>query len=260
MATVKELRKGLADTTMPKEKMDALLKGASSLWLSSDSGALLAGDLALCHPPLKRHEVRARTVGGDDTWRLTVATHDRKGLVADTAAILSLQDFSITGASLATWDTFDLALLSLTIDGAVPDEEALDHIGAALRAASDGTRPTIPFAPTGRAFVRHSGSANGDAMISVVAPDQRGLLATICRWFSDAGVNIEAAWITGEEEANDVFVVDGEVNVNELEKLLTHDAHSVQDVVGDMFADARRAGENLVRSVAGFVGGLLKRG
>jgi predicted amino acid-binding ACT domain protein len=259
MATIAELRKGLADTTMPADVAETLLHGASSLWLSSDSGAQLAGDLALCHPPLKRNEVRARSVGGDDTWRLTVVAHDRTGLVADAAAILSGRDFGITGASVSTWDEFNLALIALTIDGAAPDEETLDEIGAALRAANDGARPMVPFEPIGRAYVRRSGSANGDAMISVVAPDQRGLLATICRWLGDAGVNIEAAWITGEDEANDVFVVDGDVDVHELEKLLTSDDQTVADVVGDMFADARRAGEALVRGAADVLGRLLGR-
>jgi UTP:GlnB (protein PII) uridylyltransferase len=259
MATVAELRKGLAATTVPPDIAKALLKGASSLWLSSDSAAQLAGDLALCHPPLKRNEVRARAVGDDDEWRLTVVAHDRKGLLADTAAILSGDDFCIQGASATTWEALDLALHSITMTGPVPSEEKLDEIGATLRAASRGTRPSLPFTPIGRAFVRHTGSANGDAMISVVAPDQKGLLATVCRFFSDAGVSIQAAWITGEGEANDVFVVDGRVDVAALEQQLTLDDHSIQAVVGSMVTDARKAGEAVVRGGAELLGRLLKR-
>ena len=62
MATITELREGLQATTVPSDIADCLIKHASPLWLSSENAALLAGDLALCHPPLKRHEVRARTV------------------------------------------------------------------------------------------------------------------------------------------------------------------------------------------------------
>jgi predicted amino acid-binding ACT domain protein len=252
VATVAEVRNGLAATSVPDDLAKALLKGASSLWLSSDSGVQLAGDLALCHPPLNPQEVRARAIGGDEAWRLTVVAHDRRGLLADTAAILSRDGFSITGASVATWEDPKLALHALTIAGPEPSEERLDALGAALRAAEEGERPKVEFAPSGRAYVRHTGSANGTAMISVVAPDQTGLLATICRWLSDAGVSIEAAWITGEGEANDVFVVDGDVDVAALERLLTHADH-LENVVGDMFADARRAGENFLSGVGKFL-------
>ncbi len=229
------------------------------MWLSSDNAAQLAGDLALCHPPLKRNEVRARAVGGDDEWRLTVVAHDRKGLLADTAAILSHDDFCIQAASATTWKALDIALHAITMAGPAPSDEKLDEIGAALRAASKGARPTVPFTPTGRAFVRHTGSANGDAMISVVAPDQKGLLAAICRWFSDAGVSIRAAWISGEGEASDVFVVDGDVDVAALERELTLEDHSIQAVVGSMVTDARKAGEAIVRGAAEALGRLLRR-
>ncbi|HUR76663.1 MAG TPA: hypothetical protein VMZ22_01855 [Acidimicrobiales bacterium] len=259
MATIAQVRKRLAATSVPTELADSLLKDASALWLSSDNPQQLAGDLALCYPPLKRAEVRARTVSQGDSWRLTVVAHDRNGLLADTAAILSRNDFSIRTASIATWDALNLALFAITIAGDEPSPETLETIGAALRAAGKGDRPSVTFEPTGRASVRNSGSANGDAMISVVAPDQQGLLAAICRWFSDAGVSIEAAWITGEAEANDVFVVDGEVDVAALERHLTLDDESIQAVVGNMVTDARKAGETMVRRGAEILAELLKR-
>jgi [protein-PII] uridylyltransferase len=238
MATVAQLRKGLAATTVPDEMAAALIKGASPLWLSSDSAALLAEDLALCHPPLKPHEVRARAVAGDDAWRLTVVAHDRKGLLADTAAILALGDYSVRAASVATWKNLDLALHALTVAGPVPTDAKLDELGAALNAKE---RPTFRFTPIGRAYVSKSGDANGDPMISVVAPDQPGLLAAICRWLAKSGASIEAAWITGEDEANDVFVLSGDVDVAGLERHLSADhQESVVDI-------ARRLGEDLVR-------------
>jgi UTP:GlnB (protein PII) uridylyltransferase len=254
MATISELRTGLASTTMPQEFADAMLKAASALWLSSDSAQQLCGDLAMCYPALKRAEVRARAVGQDGVWRLTVVAHDRNGLLADTAAILSMDGFSILSASVATWEDLDLALFAITIDGDDPGTERLDAIGEALKAASKGNRPGVPFTPIGRAYVRRTGVANGDDMISVVAPDQTGLLATICRWFSDEGASIEAAWITGEQdEANDVFVVDGEIDCAKLEASLTLEDHSIEAVVGSMFEEARRAGETMVRTAVTFL-------
>jgi predicted amino acid-binding ACT domain protein len=258
MATAAELRKGLAGTTVPDDFVETMLKGASSLWLSSDSGAQLAGDVALCFPELNEGEVRARAVGDTDSWRLTVVAHDRKGLLADTAAILSLDGYSITGASVTTWDEPNLALHAVTIAGPEPSEERLNTLGIALRAAGVGQRPKIAFEPTGRAYVRHTGSANGDAMISVTAPDQTGLLATICRWFADSGASIQAAWITGEGDANDVFVVEGDVDVAALERHLTA-ADEQANVVGDMFADARRAGQSFLEGATRFLGQLLGR-
>lgn len=261
MATVSQLRKGLGATTVPDDIAKALIAGASPLWLSSDSAAQLAEDLALCHPPLKRAEVRARAVAGDDGWRLTVVAHDRNGLLADTAAILAGFGHSVRGASVATWKELDLALHAITVDGAPPTDAQLDKLGAALRAATKGKRPPRQFEPAGRAFVRYTGEANGKAMISVVAPDQTGLLAAICSWFAEHGTSIEAAWITGDGEANDVFVVTGDVDVAALERRLTAPSElaSITDVAGDMFAQARDIGETIVRAGVDFVRGLVSR-
>lgn len=221
MATVAQLRKGLAATTVPDDVAGALIAGASPLWLSSDTATQLAEDLALCHPPLNADEVRARAVDAEDGWRLTVVARDRKGLLADTAAILAQAGYSVKSASVATWGPMNIALHSLTVAGASPTERQLDEMGEALRAAGKGDRPTVRFTPGGRAYVSKTGDANGDPMISVVAPDQPGLLAATCRWFADAGASIEAAWITGEDEANDVYVVQGDVDVVALERHLS---------------------------------------
>src|SRR5207302_3307749 len=58
------------------------------LWLMSAAPAVLAGDLALCHPKLRRDEVRAvaRSIAGSDRVRLTVVAADRPGLLADSGA------------------------------------------------------------------------------------------------------------------------------------------------------------------------------
>ncbi|MDP1794508.1 MAG: ACT domain-containing protein, partial [Acidimicrobiales bacterium] len=167
--------------------------------------------------------------------------HDRKGLLADSAAILSANGYNVRSASVATWGgDLDLALHAITVAGAGPSDAELDKLGAALRAANDGKRPANRFVPVGKAYVQKTGDANGDPMISVVAPDQPGLLAAICRFFNDAGNSIEAAWITGEEEANDVFVVRGDVDVAALERRL-----SIEENLVDQ---ARRIGaETLTR-------------
>lgn len=245
MATVAQLRKGLAATTVPVDVAAALLKGASPLWLSSDTAAQLAEDLALCHPPLNHAEVRARVVAGDEAWRLTVVAHDRKWLLADTAAILATHKYSVRSASVATWGDLSLALHAITVAGPGPSDAQLDKIGAELRSANEGTRPSFRFVPTGKAYVQKTGDANGDPMISVVAPDQPGLLAAICRFFSKAGASIEAAWITGEEEANDVFVVKGHVDLGALERRLSVDS---QESVIDQ---ARRIGEGFLKQLFG---------
>ncbi len=243
MATVAQLRKGLAATTVPDDVAKALIAGASPLWLSSDSAPLLAEDLALCYPELNPAEVRARAVAADGGWRLTVVAHDRTGLLADTAEILASADYCVRSASVATWRKLNLALHAITVSGPAPTDEALDQMGAALRAANGGTRPGVSFTPVGRAYVQKTGDANGDPMISVVAPDQRGLLAAICRWFAEADASIEAAWITGEEEANDVFVVRGDVDVADLERRLSADN---QENVLEL---ARRMGEEFFNNV-----------
>ena len=122
MATIAQLRSGLAKSTVPDDVAKALLKGASPLWLSSDTAVQLAEDLALCHPELKPNEVRARAVAGDDMWRLTVVAHDRKGLLADTAAFLAVDGYSVRAASVATWKELDLAYHALTVDETIPHE------------------------------------------------------------------------------------------------------------------------------------------
>lgn len=243
MATVKQLRTGLAGTTVPDKLAAALLKGASPLWLSSDTAAQLAEDLALCHPPLKSAEVRARAVAAGDEWRLTVVAHDRVGLLADTAAILAQAGYSVRGASVATWRNLDIALHSITVEGDPPDDTGLDAIGKKLRAANAGDRPNHEFVPTGRAFVSRTGDANGGPMIAVVAPNQPGLLAAICQWLSKAGASIEAAWIAGDDEVNDVFVMQNEVDVVALERYLSaeHDE--------SLLDQARRLGESLVNQL-----------
>lgn len=205
---VSELRQLLVETTVPKRVADHLVASAPPLWLSSDAAADLAADLGLCHPALASGEVRARvSAARPDRWRLTVFAHDRPGLLADTAGVLAVEGHSIVSASVATWDDLGLALHAVCVAGPAPAPGELDRIGARLQAAAAGSRPQLDYAAVGDASVRGAGEANGDALVSITAPDQPGLLWATCRWFADQGASIQAAGIGGERVVHDVFVV-----------------------------------------------------
>ena len=208
-------------TTVPKELADELLSTAPSLWLASDGDGDLASDLALCHPPLAPREVRARVAtAGPTRWRLTVAAHNRRGLLADTAGLLAHEGLSISSASAVTWPHLDLALHAVCLPGAPPGAVTLQRLGNRLRAAAEGTRPEVRFEPEGQAEARVVGEAGGDGIVAVTAPDQFGLLWAICRWFADNGGDIQAAGISGGATVHDVFIVRDCPDVAGLERVL----------------------------------------
>ncbi|MDQ1373761.1 MAG: hypothetical protein QOJ09_1099 [Actinomycetota bacterium] len=216
------LRELIQGTTMPAELADELLATAPSLWLASDGDGDLASDLSLCHPPLGPREVRARVSrAGATRWRLTVAAHNRRGLLADTAGLLAHEALSIASASAVTWEHLDLALHAVCLPGAPPGPVTLERIGARLRAAAEGDRPDVRFDAEGPARVRVVGEAGGDAIVNVTAPDQFGLLWAICRWFADHGGDIQAAGISGGAVVHDVFIVRNCPDVADLELRLS---------------------------------------
>lgn len=206
-----ELLTLLRATTMPADVAGRLTSGAPALWLTSNTPGVLATDLALCHPPLAPEEVRARGVPFADgsAWRLTVVAHDRRGLLADVAAALAGQGYPIMAASVATWSTMGIALLSLKLSGPLPATAELAAVGEQLRLREHGQHPEPRFQPRGGARV--GVDRDGDASIVVVsAVDQVGLLWAVCDWFSRHGLTIEAAAVGGEDAtADDVFVVSG---------------------------------------------------
>jgi hypothetical protein len=202
------LRELIDGTSVPPELVDELLATAPNLWLSSDGAGDLAADLALCHPPLAAKEVRARVSrAGPSRWRLTVVARNRTGLLADTAGLVAYEGLSIASASAVTWEHLDLALHVVCLPGAPPGPVTLERLGARLRAAADGDRPEVRFEPEGPATARLAGEAGGDAIVTVTAPDQYGLLWAICRWFADRGGSIQAAGISGGAMVHDVFIV-----------------------------------------------------
>jgi pimeloyl-ACP methyl ester carboxylesterase/predicted amino acid-binding ACT domain protein len=216
-ATTAELRNLLRHTNIPPRVVTRLLTAASPLWMMSEQVAVLAADLALCHPPLAPAEVRAvaRPLEQPGTFRLTVVAADRPGLLADTAAALSDEGLTVLSASVTTWTGRAVALHSLTVtstETARPASPDWDALGDALRSAARGHRPTSQYVPTGRATVSAADSGAGRTLVKVVAPDGLGLLQTITRWFAERGLSIEAAEITTRDGiATDRFLVDGAV-------------------------------------------------
>lgn len=210
----------LGATDMPAGMAEELVRSASPLWLMSELPEALAIDLALCHPPLEAHEVRAvaRPVAGSNAVRLTVVAADRPGLLADTAAVLAVEGHSVTAASACSWPDRGLALHSLTFEPGGADVGRLapkdwEDIGQRLRALARGRgRRRIPeFRPIGPATVVADGGADADAVVEVSAPDTVGLLWAICQWFADQGVTIvSASASTNYGVAEDGFIVRGQ--------------------------------------------------
>ena len=118
----------------------------------SESPAVIAGDLALCHPRLRRREVRAvaRPIDGSDAVRLTVVAHERPGLIADSAAVLAGHGLSVVEASAGTWSGLALHAFTMQPDRSIDDDGGLPrsrprthgqhaiHLGVRVRATRPG--------------------------------------------------------------------------------------------------------------------------
>jgi pimeloyl-ACP methyl ester carboxylesterase/predicted amino acid-binding ACT domain protein len=208
-----EIEAVLDQTRMSKRRIRGLLQGAPPLWLMSEAPAVLAGDLALCHPKLKRGEVRAmvRPIEESSAVRLTVVAADRPGLLADSASVLASHRLSITSASAASWPEAGLALQAFLIPtGGHVDDAGWDQLGEALRAIGrpggvDPSGVAVPVVPVG---VTVHGEGGDRLMVTVRAPDRVGVLSMLCRTFAGLGVNIEALQATATEGmVSDTFVV-----------------------------------------------------
>jgi predicted amino acid-binding ACT domain protein len=244
-----DIKRLLVDTTMPGPVVDELVAAASALWFMSAPAPLLARDLVLCHPPLREGEIRAVAQPLDEkSLRLTVVAQDRKGLLADTAAVLAAEKLSIAAASAVTWTELGLALHALTITSSALSPDRWDDLGVRLRALGTGERPTVDFAPGGPAVVSGSPSGMGRCVVKVTAPDQIGLLWAICQWLADQGASIEAAHVGGTNgEACDHFVVIGEPDLTGLAARLTGRDQSLPARVRHTTGDALDALARVVR-------------
>jgi pimeloyl-ACP methyl ester carboxylesterase/predicted amino acid-binding ACT domain protein len=216
-----DIADALRTTRIPRGVARTLLGTAPPLWLMSAAPTVLAGDIALCQPKLRRNEVRAvaRPITSSRRIRLTVVAHDRPGLLADGAAVLADHGVSIVEASAATWPARRLALHALTLSGADSlDQETWSKLGDDLRGigTDDGhVRPS--FAPAGRALVTTSGIGLGQTLLRVSAPDQVGLLWAICQWLTGRGLSIDSLHAaTDDGMARDVFLLSGSATIGDL--------------------------------------------
>jgi pimeloyl-ACP methyl ester carboxylesterase/glycine cleavage system regulatory protein len=219
-----EVERLLEGTHLSKREVKALVESAAPLWLLSESAAALASDLVLCRPTLQKGEIRAlaRHIESSTLVRVTIAARDRRGLLADSAAVLTASGLSISNASAATWPRQHLALHSFIVGGGFQfDDAAWDALGERLRTmVATGTAPS----PILRALrpVEATVQGIGDrSMVKVVAPDEPGLLATICRYFQVHDINIETLQArTRDGIARLNFLVIGSVDAEGLEALL----------------------------------------
>ena len=217
--SVEQVRRLLATTSLSEATARRLLDGVSPLWALSEAPEVLAADLVLCHPRVRPGEVRAvaRRLPDGERFRLTVVAQDRRGFLADSAAVLATAGVSVDSASVMTWPEHHLAMHALTVSSAGGiDADLWDQVGARLQASAE-TPVRMLFRPSGRARVTTTGAGTGTSIVRVNAPDDIGLLSATCRWFADHGISIEAAGIdTTHGVANDVFLIDGDCDTGQL--------------------------------------------
>ena len=215
-----EVERLLKGTHLSKRDTDSLLGSAAPLWLLSDEAPALAGDLVLCRPRLRGGEVRAlaRRIENSTLVRLTIAARDRRGLLADSAAVLTASGLSISSASASTWKGQHLALHSFIVGGGAHFDNAdWDALGERLRSmAASGVAPPPVLRPLRHVTVTVEGTGSR-SIVKVLAPDEQGLLATICRHFQVHNVNIETLHArTRNGIADDTFLVIGNVEAEGL--------------------------------------------
>jgi len=210
-----EVERLLKRTHLSKHDVRVLVESAAPLWLLSESAATLAGDLVLCRPKLKKAEIRAlaRNIEDSTLVRLTIVAQDRRGLLADSAAVLTSSGLSILNASASTWKKQDLALHSFIVDGGADfDSATWDSLGERLRTmVATGLAPLPALRPLRPVSVTVQ-DAGHRSIVKVVAPDQPGLLSTICRYFQTYDVNIQTLHARiRDRNAHATFLVSGHV-------------------------------------------------
>ncbi len=207
-------------TDFPADLAHELVTTASPLWLLTDQPEALATDIALCHPPLATGEVRAATrlTAGSHRVRLTVVAADRPGLLADTAAVLAVEGYSVSWASACSWPALNLALHTLVFDpGEALNPNRWEELSVRLRTLGRKSRAKPAFQPIGPAQVTVNGTSASDTVVEVSAPDSVGLLWAICRWFADHDITIASAHAcTNYGMADTAFIVHGSCDPNAL--------------------------------------------
>ena len=216
MATTAAVRALLAPTSLPDRLVDDLLAEASAIWLMGESAEVLASDLVLCHPPLAPEEVRAVAMPTDNpsTWRLTVAGHDRPGLLAGLAGALADSQLSIVDATATVLPGAGIALQRVTAvhsQGRLMERADWDAVGIRLQAVLGRREPVrASFVPTPPVTVDSQPQDSGRVLVTIKAPDRVGLLWAVAAWFEGHGANVEAYRAASEVGvATDTFVVVG---------------------------------------------------
>jgi UTP:GlnB (protein PII) uridylyltransferase len=223
VASITEVRGVLAASRVPSELVDELLDDAPELWLRGESPDVIAGDVALCHPPLSTREVRVwcapALIAG--ALRVSVLAHDRPGLLAATTGALANAGLPIVQAAAMTWPKRGWALQRVLVADARarstrPVER--DLLCAQLRASvRDGVTPDVAFAPAGPVRVTANADRRGRQVLRVLAPDRPGLLWAISAWMERSECNVLVARAApAGEQADDSFLVDGAPDENEL--------------------------------------------
>ncbi|MBV8234866.1 MAG: ACT domain-containing protein [Acidimicrobiia bacterium] len=189
---------------------------------------MIAGDVALCHPPLSAREVRvwcapALIVGA---LRVSVLAQDRPGLLAATTGALAHAGLSVIQAAAVTWPVRGWALQrALVADPKARSTRPVerDLLCAQLRAAvRDGPMTDIAFTPAGPVDVSTSPEPGGRQLLRVRAPDRAGLLWAISAWLERSGCNVLVARATPAGlQVHDTFLVDGQPDVDELARQLS---------------------------------------
>ncbi|MDQ1396994.1 MAG: hypothetical protein QOG64_2253 [Acidimicrobiaceae bacterium] len=262
MATAAQVRDLLGATSLPDALVDDLLGEASAAWLMGEPAEVLAGDLALCHPPLAPEEVRAvvKPTSAEAGWRVCVVAHDRPGLLAGTAGALATSGLTITGASATLWPDLGLALLSVTTvhpDGVEVASSDWDVVGERLQAVLGRRQRADPeFVPIPPVRVESTPPEQGRVVVTVEAPDRVGLLWSIASWFESRRCNIEALTITSVDGmARDTFVVVGAPDTMALAAHLGGGPAGMSNLPSNLI----RVGVQAVLAGAGVAAGLALR-
>jgi UTP:GlnB (protein PII) uridylyltransferase len=223
VATVEEVRGVLAYSRVPPELVDDMVDEAPSLWLIGESPDVIAGDVALCHPPLAPKEVRVwcapALIAG--ALRVSVLAHDRPGLLAATTGALAHAGLTVIQAAAMTWSTKGWALQrALVADPKARSTRPVerDLLCAQLRAAvRQGPMGDVSFVPMGPVEVTATTDAAGCQLVRVLAPDRPGLLWAISAWLERSGCNVLVARATPAGlQADDRFLVHGDPNAADL--------------------------------------------
>ncbi len=160
-----------------------------------------------------------------DGERVSVAAPDRPGLLATVAGVLALSGVAVRTATTISDPATAMALLRFDVAPATSDLPDWGRVGATLDAATGGRlsvdaalaerearharyrRPTTARPPAVRVDVDNAASDLA-TVLEVRAPDRAGLLHSVARSLTAAGVSVTCALVsTLGAEAVDVFYV-----------------------------------------------------